>query len=398
MDRDRRAVGVIPSLGAGEAPLDPASYGVYYDRREPSFYTGFAPRTPDPRRLHLHIGRGNQLRVTAVLADDVLTAYARDLWQRWRTYRALSTPDDWCSRRTAPSTSSTNGCGGRARAPRTRRADAGAGDAPRAEPAPARTPEPRTRVPHPHAGRRGGATLERKRGPGGPPPARRRPPAGAGEPAPPDPLWVLSSSRGQKATWTRSSHGCRRRRARSRRPTFERRTWRSSRVSARAYPVHDGEIAFDEYTAIYPVGTFSDTRPETASVSRTTPRGRRTLTTHQRSAHRRSRPTDEWSQLLAVAAYIHVGTNMHNSFHTLCWQMERAHTVFLPAGGGAGPRRPRQQALPVSLAVSRGPMSHGCTDVNVGTSPSCAAPAGQTERLYDVDVYYNRSEPTTCST
>lgn len=41
-------------------------YGVYYDRREPSFYTGFAPRTPDPRRLHLHVGRGNQLRVTAV--------------------------------------------------------------------------------------------------------------------------------------------------------------------------------------------------------------------------------------------------------------------------------------------------------------------------------------------
>ena len=70
-------------------PADPATYGLYYDRREPSFYTGFAPRTPDPTRLHLHIGRGNQLRVTVVLADDVLEEYARDLWQRWRTYRAL---------------------------------------------------------------------------------------------------------------------------------------------------------------------------------------------------------------------------------------------------------------------------------------------------------------------
>ena len=81
--------GIVPPLRAGDGPIDPASYGVYYDRREPSFYTGFAPRTPDPRRLHLHVGRGNQLRVTAVLADDVLVEYARDLWQRWRTYRAL---------------------------------------------------------------------------------------------------------------------------------------------------------------------------------------------------------------------------------------------------------------------------------------------------------------------
>jgi hypothetical protein len=82
-------VAPMVGLAGGGQPSDPATYGLYYDRREPSFYTGFAPRTPDPSRLHLHIGRGNQLRVTAVLADDVLREYARDLWQRWRTYRAL---------------------------------------------------------------------------------------------------------------------------------------------------------------------------------------------------------------------------------------------------------------------------------------------------------------------
>ena len=53
------------------------AYGIYYDRREPSFYTGFAPRTLDPARLHLHVGRGNQLRVTVVLADDVARATTR---------------------------------------------------------------------------------------------------------------------------------------------------------------------------------------------------------------------------------------------------------------------------------------------------------------------------------
>jgi hypothetical protein len=64
-------------------------FGVYYNRYEPAFYTGFAPRTNDPRRIHLHLGRGNQLRVTVVLADDVLREYAEDLLDRYRTYRAL---------------------------------------------------------------------------------------------------------------------------------------------------------------------------------------------------------------------------------------------------------------------------------------------------------------------
>src|SRR4030095_5379142 len=64
-------------------------FGVYYNRYEPAFYTGFAPRPNDPRRIHLHLGRGNQLRVTVVLADDVLREYAEDLLDRYRTYRAL---------------------------------------------------------------------------------------------------------------------------------------------------------------------------------------------------------------------------------------------------------------------------------------------------------------------
>src|SRR5262249_27409835 len=64
-------------------------FGVYYNRYEPAFYTGFAPRTKDPRRIHLHLGRGNQLRVTVVLADDVLREYAEDLLERYRAYRAL---------------------------------------------------------------------------------------------------------------------------------------------------------------------------------------------------------------------------------------------------------------------------------------------------------------------
>src|SRR5215472_14085731 len=67
---------------------EPPRFGMYYDRYEPAFYTGFAPRANNPRRIHLHLGRGNQLRATIVLADDVLRDYAEDVLERHRIYRA----------------------------------------------------------------------------------------------------------------------------------------------------------------------------------------------------------------------------------------------------------------------------------------------------------------------
>src|SRR5262249_12307754 len=77
-------------VGAAAPVLEePPAYGLYYERYEPAFYTGFAPRTLDPRRIHIHLGRGDQLRVTVVLADDVLREYARDLLERENAYRAL---------------------------------------------------------------------------------------------------------------------------------------------------------------------------------------------------------------------------------------------------------------------------------------------------------------------
>src|SRR5512143_1216901 len=44
--------------------------GVYFHWYEPSFYTGFAPRTQDPPRLHIRLSRGNQVRVTVVLGNE----------------------------------------------------------------------------------------------------------------------------------------------------------------------------------------------------------------------------------------------------------------------------------------------------------------------------------------
>ena len=74
---------------ADDALVDLSRYGVFYERYEPTFYTGFAPRAEDPTRLHLHVGRGNQLRITLVLSDEVLDDYASDLLARYQTYRRL---------------------------------------------------------------------------------------------------------------------------------------------------------------------------------------------------------------------------------------------------------------------------------------------------------------------
>jgi hypothetical protein len=63
--------------------------GIYFYWYEPSFYTGFAPRTQDPRRLHIRLSRGNQVRVTVVLGEKELDAYLDDLAQRRKTYQEL---------------------------------------------------------------------------------------------------------------------------------------------------------------------------------------------------------------------------------------------------------------------------------------------------------------------
>src|SRR5215472_1594984 len=53
--------------------------GVYFHWYEPSFYTGFAPRTQDPQRVHIELSRGNQVRFTMVLGDTELDNYLDDL-------------------------------------------------------------------------------------------------------------------------------------------------------------------------------------------------------------------------------------------------------------------------------------------------------------------------------
>ena len=389
--------GMAPTRAAVKAPIDPDSYGVYYDRREPSFYTGFAPRTADPQHLHLHVGRGNQLRVTAVLADDMLADYARDLWQRWRTYRALvdsgrlvltqNTAFDAFEQqlrdvqlerlvREEKTLSPT--------ALRERNLDL----LERLNPGRVF----RIRIQVDGVVQQWSAAIRQE---------DHRPLDAARQLELvnlllPTRLWVTDLAPGVgrdvealvgRVPTTPGSQ-----------PTADLREAYLAllaRVSHGLYPVHDGVITFEEFTAIYPVGTFNEyTTWNGKRIPYYPTPGRRALTTHQRSLTADHIPTDESYSYSPWLPYMHVGTNMHNSFHTLWWQMERANTDFLPEAWRAGDHDDREgRPYRYLWLLSRGPMSHGCTHVNVGHIAELRQilPA-ETERLYDVDVFYNQSQ------
>ncbi len=63
--------------------------GVYFYWYEPSLYTGFAPRCQDPARIHIRLSRGNQLRLTVVLGPEQIDNYLEDLLLRRRIVEEL---------------------------------------------------------------------------------------------------------------------------------------------------------------------------------------------------------------------------------------------------------------------------------------------------------------------
>ena len=390
---------LAPALGRTEGSgtsADPSSYGVYYDRREPSFYTGFAPRTNDPQRLHLHVGRGNQLRVTAVLADDVLSEYARDLWQRWRTYRTLVDT----GRLVPTQNRAFDEFEARLREvelERLVREEASLS---------------------PEALRERNLALLERLNPGRvfrirmpvdlviqrwtmevrPEDHRRLDTARRLELVNqllPTRLWATELEPGVGAEI--EALVARIPATPDARPTPELRTAYLAlvaRLSHGLYPVQDGAFAFDEFTGIYPVGTFNEyTTWHGERIPYYPTPGRRALTTHQRTLTVDHIPTDESYSYSPWLPYMHVGTNMHNSFHTLWWQMEPAHTSFLPAAWRSGSQGTDGKEYRYLWLLSRGPMSHGCTHVNAGHIAELRQllPA-ETERLYAVDVFYNESQ------
>jgi hypothetical protein len=85
------AAPVFAALQATEKTWDGSSppQGIYFHWYAPSFYTGYAPATQDPERVHIELSRGNQVRFTMVLGDKEVDAYLDDLVLRRTTYQEL---------------------------------------------------------------------------------------------------------------------------------------------------------------------------------------------------------------------------------------------------------------------------------------------------------------------
>jgi hypothetical protein len=376
---------------------EPPRYGVYYQTYEPTFYTGFAPRIPDPRRLHLEIGRGNQLRVTAVLDDAVLGGYARELVARQRTYRSL------VDRRKIVLTQNRG-----LEEFEKRLAAEGVEEMVASEP---KMREDRIR-------QRNLALLERLN------PGRvfqihldvedlmeawkrhLRPEDGVKMTAArraelvnlmvPTRIHVLEVT---PAMGSALDALVRRALEERHHESYESRDMFRALLadaSRGVYRMNDGEEDFVEFTAIYPVGTLNDTVPVKGKVGKRIPlypiTGRRALVVHQRTRVVDHIPIDlsySWSPWLP---YIHIGTRMHDALHTLFWKMKPAETSFLPPEWRAA-KDTQGKTYEYLWLLSRGPMSHGCTHVNVGHQAELRQmlPAEE-DKLGEVDLFLDRSE------
>ena len=377
------------------APVDLSVYGIFYDEYEPSFYTGFTPRTRDPKRLHLHVGRGNQVRMTQVLSEEVIAGYARNLAARHRTYRSLI--DEGKLNLTQNEgfaafeqilkelgienlVSEETGLTDKALRERNlalmERLNPG-------------------RVFHIHMPLdgliRGWSAQLTAKDRKAPQKKRRLELVNL---LLPTRLWVTELD-------TKTSKALNELIARvpaNGEVSVDELRGRYldllERVSGGIYPMDGDELRFVEFTAIHPVGTFNSyvTHKGRKIPQYPTP-GRRALTYHQRTKTVDHIPTGGVYGYLPWLPYMHVGKRLHNAFHTLWWRMDPQRTRFLPEEIRAGERATRDGKPHRYLwLLSRGPMSSGCTHVNAGhISELREMLPAPPELMDDVDVFINKS-------
>lgn len=376
---------------------EPPQYGVYYQTYEPTFYTGFAPRIHDPRRLHLEIGRGNQLRVTAVLDDAVLTGYARELVARQRTYRALVDAkrivltqnrglQEFERRLAAEGVEAMVAAEPRMREDRIRQ----------------RNLELLEKL---NPGRVFHLDLDiedlmeawkprlRPEDAGKMSPARRTELINLMLPTRVDVLEVTPAMATALDALVRRCLGEQHHESYESRDMFRALLADASRG---VYRIEGGDQDFLEFTALYPVGTLNDTVPVAGKAGKRIPlypiTGRRALVVHQRTRVIDHIPTEMSYSYSPWIPYIHIGTRMHDALHTLFWKMKPAETSFLPPAWRAA-KDPDDKTYEYLWLLSRGPMSHGCTHVNVGHQAELRQmlPAEEA-KLGEVDIFLDRSE------
>jgi hypothetical protein len=68
---------------------NPEPTGLFFNDYQPNFYAGFVPREQERRRITMHLGRGNQLRLRIVLSDAAIDNYILDQVARHDLYKEV---------------------------------------------------------------------------------------------------------------------------------------------------------------------------------------------------------------------------------------------------------------------------------------------------------------------
>lgn len=381
---------------AEDEAVDLSAYGLFYNSYEPSFYTGFAPRTSDPRRLHLHVGRGNQLRMTLVLSDEMISNYARNLAARHLAYKKEIDAGKVVLTQNA----------GFAEFEKTLKSTG----------LEALISETDNSSPEEVYSRN--LELMEKLNPG-------------------RVFRISIPVRALAQNWVNALNDRdyvsmdADRRLELLNHLLPTRLWITEldeqdsrdlkdlvdlagknqeapvdvlitpylkllqRISGGIYPLHGDRLEFVEFTAIHPVGSFNSyvTHKGKKIPQYPTP-GRRALTYHQRTKTVDHIPDVAVYGYLPWIPYMHVGKRLHNSFHTLWWRMNPQQTSFLPEEITTSERALAEDGKPYThlWLLSRGPMSHGCTHVNAGhISELREMLPAQPEDMEKVDVFINKS-------
>jgi hypothetical protein len=391
---------LAPDTGTAVIPASSVQPGVYYFRFEPSFYTGFAPRCQDPRRVATHLGRGNQLRVTMVLDETIIYEYLADLTTRYRTYRELiDSGQIKLSQNTAferfeevlHSEGILDLAHKRRQMDRAVFRELSLDSMKRLNPG---------RVFHividfPQRVRNWSVQL-----------------AGMTTVKPskskrlelvnsllttrlkvsemtPDLEKKLSNVLAAHAVYVKDP-----------RHDLWMRFYKATKLlfiaaSSNRYPFTGELLDFYEFTAIYPVGTYNESASYDGIEMPLYPYpGKRQLRIHQRTGVVDHIPDKASYSYLPWIPYMHVCDRFHNSFHSLWFHIEVSTNGFILKewkGNSKGSRTGKP--FPNLWLLSRGPMSHGCTHVNAGHISELRHMLPSTEEnLSRVMTYRNKSD------
>jgi hypothetical protein len=353
---------------------EPPGPGIYFYQLEPSFYTGFAPRCQEPERIQVNLGRGNQLRITVVLSDQIIDEYLSDLTIRYQTYSELIN--------TGQITLSQN-LGFEEFKKTIMKEDIVRLESQKGTVTSETYRETslellkklnpgkifHIRIDFPDNVRRWSEQLKGYRKSkllvnsnllelvNDMLPTRLKltemSPQLKDEIISVIKVYEAYEQSGQETAWD----------------TFYNASVKLfTTVTQGVYPLKDNRLDFYEFTAIYPVGTLNEfARYDGVEMPLYPCPGKRVLHVHQRTKVVDHIPEVACYSYNPWIPYMHVGKKLHNSFHTLWFRINLKRTSFIPDNwkqNNFGSRTGK--TYPYLWLVSRGPMSHGCTHVNAG--------------------------------